>query len=234
MRKAYVIKDLEGILGCSRTAIVKKIKINPEKPGTERYKDRFEVVLIDGKKAIMLSDEELELEKMLSRGVKNVSTQGDNIGEMDDFIDIEPEKEKNTTSEVISFTERYISEFKTFQETAYNEMRNLASERDTYKNQILLLEDSEKRKESALMETIAENVTLKKHRTMLTVALSVITLVLVCFITFYVTYITLHNTIIKPDENVMQKKEQVIQEVQPKVEQPAQPANKKRTSQRKN
>lgn len=217
MRKEYTIRELTEILGCSRTAIVKKIKEDSVNPSIKRYKNRYDVVMSNGQMAILLDDEDLEEEKRLSRGSSNVMNNSSNTVQTDDFIDIEPEKEQNSTSDVISFTERYINEFKTFQETTYNEMRNLASERDTYKNQILLLEDSEKRKESALMETIAENVTLKKHRTMLTVALGIITLVLASFVTFYVTYMTLHNTIAEPEQNV-------IENVAPAIEQKKEPA----------
>ncbi len=228
MKKAYVIKDLEAILGCSRTAIMKKIKDNPEKPGAQRYKERFEVVSIDGKKAIMFSDEELEYEKRLSRGVKNVANNGFNTVQTDDFIDIEPEKEQNTSNELYNFTERYIEKFETFQKETYNELRNVLKERDDYAKQVYLLEDSEKRKESALMETLAENVTLKKHKTMLTVALGVVLLVLVSFITFYVTYMTLHETAMTPEELEIKKNQSVQQEIVQEIQKPVeQTVNKK-------
>lgn len=228
MRKEYTIKELTLILGCSRTAIVKKIKEDSANPSIKRYKNRYDVVMSNGQMAILLDDEDLEQEKMLSRGASNVINNGDNIGETDDFVDIEPEKEKNTTNDIILFTERYINEFKTFQETTYNEMRNLASERDTYKNQILLLEDSEKRKDEAYHKITAENVTLRKHRTMLTVLLSVITLVLVGFVTFYVTYMMLRETAMTPEEIEIAKSKPMQQEVVQEIQQPITPvANKK-------
>lgn len=215
MRKEYTIRELTEILGCSRTAIVKKIKEDSVNPSIKRYKNRYDVVMSNGQMAILLDDEDLEEEKRLSRGSSNVMNNGSNTVQTDDFIDIEPEKEQNTTSDVISFTERYIEKFETFQKETYNELRNVSRERDEYAKQIYLLEDSEKRKESALMETLAENVTLKKHKTMLTVALGIVLLVLASFVTFYITYITLHNTVIEPEQNVIpqieQKKEPALQ-----------------------
>lgn len=228
MRKEYTIKELTLILGCSRTAIVKKIKEDGANPSIKRYKNRYDVVMSNGQMAILLDDEDLEQEKMLSRGSSNVFNNGFNTVQTDDFIDVEPEKEQNTLNELYNFTERYINEFKTFQETTYNEMRNLASERDTYKNQILLLEDSEKRKESALMETIADNVTLKKHRTMLTVALCVVMMVLASFVTFHITYVRLHNTVATPEENVTGVNSVVIEQKKEPVPQ----ANPKKSVQR--
>lgn len=60
---------------------------------------------------------------------------------------------------------------------------------------------------------------------MLTVAVSVITLVLVCFITFYVTFITLHKTVTEPVdtfvESQIQKKDHAEQEIPQKTEKPA-------------
>ena len=44
MRKAYVIRELQEILGVSRTAIVKKIKSDDDNPVIRRYKNRYEVV----------------------------------------------------------------------------------------------------------------------------------------------------------------------------------------------
>lgn len=202
MRKEYTINELAGVLGCSRTAIVKKIKPDGDNPGIERYKNRYEVVMSNGVKAILLDDSELEHEKACSRGVKNVSNNGYNNAESDDVIDIEPEKEIFSAETVLSFTERYIKDFKTFQETTYNEMRNLAKERDEAKSQIYLLTDSEKRKEDALMQSLSENVVLKKRNTMLTVALGVAVIVLACFITFCVTYVTSRSTVTEPVNTV--------------------------------
>ncbi len=228
MRKEYSINELAQILGCSRTAIVKKIKSDSDNPGVERYKNRYDVVISNGIKAILLDEQELEAEKACSRGFKTVANNGVNQAVNNDIIDIEPENENISISEVLNFTERYIKDFKTFQETTYNEMRNLAKERDEAKSQVYLLTDSEKRKEDALMQTLSENVTLKKRNTMLTVAVCVITLVLVGFITFYITFLTLHKTVEEPvktfEETVIQKKEPAQQE----IIQPAAQARKKR------
>lgn len=207
MRKEYTINELAQILGCSRTAIVKKIKVDSVNPSIERYKNRYDVVISNGIKAILLDDYEIEQEKACSRGAKTVINNGYKSAEDEDIIDIEPEKNKISASEVLNFTERYISEFKTFQETTYNEIKNLTRERDEAKNQIYLLTDSEKRKEDALVQTLSENTTLKKRNTMLSVALGVALTVLICFITFYITYTTLHNTITQPVDTPEIKKD---------------------------
>lgn len=207
MRKEYTINELAQILGCSRTAIVKKIKVDSVNPSIERYKNRYDVVMSNGIKAILLDDYEIEQEKACSRGAKTVINNGYKSAEDEDIIDIEPEKNKISASEVLNFTERYISEFKTFQETTYNEIKNLTRERDEAKNQIYLLTDSEKRKEDALVQTLSENTTLKKRNTMLSVALGVALTVLICFITFYITYTTLHNTITQPVDTPEIKKD---------------------------
>lgn len=234
MRKEYTIRELTEILGCSRTAIVKKIKEDSVSPSVKRYKNRYDVVMSNGQMAILLDDEDLEQEKMLSRGSSNVINNGSNTVQTDDFIDIEPEKEQNTSNELYNFTERYIEKFETFQKETYNELRNVLKERDDYAKQVYLLEDSEKRKESALMETLAENVTLKKHKTMLTVALGVVLLVLVSFITFYVTYMTLHETAMTPEELEIKKNQPVQQEIVQEIQKPVeQIVNKKSPKGRK-
>lgn len=207
MRKEYTINELAHILGCSRTAIVKKIKVDGVNPSIERYKNRYDVVISNGIKAILLDDYEIEQEKACSRGAKTVVNNGYKSVEDEEIIELEAEKNNITASEVLNFTERYISEFKTFQETTYNEIRNITRERDEAKNQIYLLTDSEKRKEDALIQTQAENTTLKKRNTMLTVALSIVISVLICFVTFYITYTTLHNTVAQPVETVEEKKD---------------------------
>lgn len=232
MRKEYTINELAHILGCSRTAIVKKIKVDSVNPSIERYKNRYDVVISNGIKAILLDDYEIEQEKACSRGAKTVVNNGYKSVEDEDVIDVEPEKNNISASEVLNFTERYISEFKTFQENTYNEIKNLTRERDEAKNQIYLLTDSEKRKEDALVQTLSENTTLKKRNTMLSVALGVVVTVLVGFVTFYITYITLHNTLAQPHDTTEVKKDlpqqEMVKEPQKNVKQVA--YNKKSNS----
>ena len=193
MRKEYLINDLAEILGCSRTAIAKKIAEDKE-TGIKRYKNRYDVVMYKGQLAILLDDEDLENEKNMSRGFKNVARNHSNTVTNDDVIDIEPIQQENNAETVLNFTERYIKELKTFQETTYNELRNLSETKNNLEKQVLLLEDSQKRGIEEFQKTRAENVTLKRRNTMLTVALGVVITLLMCFITFYITFMALHNT----------------------------------------
>lgn len=202
MRKEYTIKELQSIFGCSRTAIVKKIKDNGDGTGTRRYKDRYEVSVKDGQMVILFEDWELEEEKRLSRGMGSVSNNGDNTPSKEDIIDIEPNVTESKQLELYNFTERYIDRFTTLQETMYNALR----ERD---QQILLLTTSENSKQEEYLKTNAENKTLKLRNTILTVLLGVSITVLICFITFHITTVTVtHN-----DSNPEQKKEHVQQEI---------------------
>ena len=122
MRKEYSINELAQILGCSRTAIVKKIKPDGDNPGVERYKNRYDVVISNGIKAILLDENELEQEKACSRGFKTVTNNGVNQVESEAVNDVEPEKEKNVSSELYNFTERYIDNLKTLHQHMYNEV----------------------------------------------------------------------------------------------------------------
>ena len=181
MKKEYTIKELQAIFGCSRTAIVKKIKPDAKNTGVKRYKERYEVTVKDGQMAIIFDDTELEEEKRLSKGFNTVSDNSYNTVHNEDIIDIEPENYPNKKNELLSFTERYIERYTTLQETMYNELR----ERD---KQILLLTTSENDKQQEYFKTNAENIMLKKRNTILTVLLGVSITVLICVITFFVTF----------------------------------------------
>lgn len=139
MKKKYSIKELSTILGCSITAVQKKIIADENNPVLRRYKKRFDVVIEDGKSFILLDDEELEEEKRLSKGFKNVSK---NVNEMsENVIDVEYTTETHinkddTIDKVLKFTESYIERYETLQKEFYN----LLFEKD---NQIKLLTDSE-------------------------------------------------------------------------------------------
>lgn len=201
MRKEYTINELTEIFGCSRTAIVKKIKPDEKNPVIKRYKGVYDVVTSNGNIAILFDDEDLEHEKSLSRGFKNVANNPVNTVESDDIIDIEPERKETNLEMVLSLTERYKNEITTLQKDMYNELR----QRD---NQILLLTTSEKTKEEEYLRTQAENKALKLRNRVLTVLTSVIGIVLLVWITFYITYTTLNSNLNSSDI----KKEQVQQE----------------------
>ncbi len=202
MKKEYTINALASILGCSRTAIVKKIKPDENNPVIKRYRGRYDIVNNNGSMAILLDDIELEHEKRMSKGVNNVSNNTVTESQTDDIIDIEPEKENINNNTLIDFTNRYIEQFTTFQKEMYNELK----QRD---NQILLLTTSEKNKENEYLQTKAENETLKKRNRLLTVITSIVLTVLICFITFIITYTNLNNS--HPDQEI--KKEPIQQEV---------------------
>lgn len=197
MRKEYLINDLAEILGCSRTAIVKKI-VEDKETGIRRYRNRYDVVMYKGQQAILLDDEDLENEKSMSRGYKNVTRNVNNHATNDDVIDVGPIKQEINAETVLNFTERYINELKTFQETTYNEFKTLSETKNNLEKQVLLLEDSQKRSDEEYLKTKSENVTLKRRNTILTVALGVVITLLMCFITFYITYRTSQDT----NENV--------------------------------
>lgn len=186
MRKEYLINDLAEILGCSRTAIVKKI-VEDKETGLKRYRNRYDVVMYKGQQAILLDDEDLENEKSMSRGYKNVARNVNNHATNDDVIDVEPIKQEPNAETVLNFTERYI-----------NELKNLSETKNNLEKQVLLLEDSQKRSDAEYQKTRTENVTLKRRNTILTVALGVVITLLMCFVTFYITFMALHNT----NENV--------------------------------
>lgn len=184
MRKEYTIKELQSIFGCSRTAIVKKIKTTGDNTETRRYKDRYEVGVKDGQMVILFEDWELEEEKRLSKGMTSVSNNGDNTPQNEDIIDVEPNVTNSQQNSYMEFTERYINKITTLHETMYNELR----ERD---KQILLLTTSEKSKQDEYLRAQAENKTLRLRNTILKVVLGVVVTVLICVITYCVTALTL-------------------------------------------
>lgn len=210
MGKEYTIKELQSILGCSRTAIVKKIKTDEHNTDIKRYKDRYEVTQKDGQMAIIFDDAELEEEKRLSKGFNTVTNNGDNTTQNEDIIEIEPEFKENKQDDILNFTERYIERYTTLQETMYNELK----ERD---KRILLLTTSENSKEQEYLKTVAENKTLKQRNTLLVVISGVAITVLICVITYCVTVMTLsHNIQVEPETD------QVSEQVSVQVEQPKQ------------
>ena len=214
MKKEYTIKELQSIFGCSRTAIVKKIKTTGDNTDSKRYKDRYEVSVKDGQMVILFEDWELEEEKRLSKGMGSVSNNGDDTPINEDIIDIESNVTKTQQNDLYNFTERYIDRFTTLQETMYNELR----ERD---KQILLLTTSENNKQNEYLKTTAENITLKKRNTILTVSLGVAITVLICAITYCITVsMVLHN-----GDKQSIKKEHAAQEV---LQNPVQHAQSKR------
>lgn len=209
MKKEYTIKELQEIFGCSRTAIIKKIKPTGDNTDQKRYKGRYEVTQKDGQIAIVFDDWELEEEKRLSKGMGSVSNNSYNTTQNEDIIDIEPNVTEMKQNDLYNFTERYIERFTTLQETMYNELR----ERD---KQILLLTTSENSKQEEYLKTSAENKMLKKRNTVLTVSLGVLITLLICVTTYCITVSTLKNDATDQSiENEQPKQEIVKNSVKP-------------------
>lgn len=211
MRRSYTIKELESIFGCSRTAIVKKIKPTPDNPSVKRYKERFDVVIENGQMCIIFDEYEIEQEKRLSKGMGKITQNSYNTQENEDIIDIEPIVNESKKNELYEFTERYMQQFVTFQETTTETIRNLEREKMTYENQLKLIEDHNNIESAEKKKIINENVMLKKHNTVLIVITLLLVMVLVGFITHYVTFINVSQNVIETSqpqiENLDIKKE---------------------------
>lgn len=191
----YTITEFADILGCSRTAIVKKIYDNGDETGNKRYKRRYDIVMKDGKQAISISDEDLEQEKRMSQGANNVSNNSDNIDQIDDFIDVEPIHQQNTINELYNFTERYINEFREYQERTNNVIINLEKEKVSFQNQIFLLEDNKLKENAEIKKIECENVTLKRNNRFLTYIVGLLITVLVVIATVAITVSTVNSNV---------------------------------------
>lgn len=208
MKRKYSVKELASILGCSVTAVNKKIKADENNPLLKRYRNVYETVLENGITYILLDDEELEEEKNRSKGFSNVLNKGYNTPQSDDVIDVEPYQEEKKKDTLLEFTERYINNFTTLQKTFYEEMR----EKD---KQIYLLTTSENQKQAEYLETKALNKTLEKRNNVLKVALTVvITLLVTLAVVFTMFYVNVSQA---------EKKNADIVEVQPVQETIEQP-----------
>ena len=220
MKKKYSIKELSTILGCSVTAVNKKLKYDPENPVIKRYKNVHETVVEGGITYILLSDSELEHEKACSRGFNNVINNGYTTPQNDDIVDIEPVATEQTEERLINFTERYMKEFTTLQKTYYEEMR----EKD---KQIYLLTTSENQKEKEYLQAQALNKSLTEQNTNLINRNNVLKLVLTTVITLLLTFITLYIVALNPKtEKVVVEEVQPVQTVQQTVNKTPQKVNK--------
>ena len=213
MKKKYSVKDLASILGCSITAVNKKIKSDIN--GIKRYRNEFETVVDEGVTYILLTDIELEQEKQRSKGFSNFSNRGYTTQQNEDVIDAEPYEEEKKEDKLMSFAERYINDFTTLQKTYYEEMR----EKD---KQIFLLTTSENQKQNEYLKTEALNKTLAKRNNVLQIALTVAITLLITFATLYITVVNQ-----KAEKQVVEEK-QPVQEVQQPVKQPSKPVAKRK------
>lgn len=182
MQKKYTVKELASILGCSITAVNKKIKADENNPNIKRYRNRYETVVENNVTYILLDDEALEDEKNKSKGFKNgfgnVPNTGLNGSETPDIIDVTPEVRQEKSDKILEFTERYIERFSTLQETFYNEMK-------AKDKQIYLLTTSETQKQEKYFETEAQNKQLKAQNNVLKIVLAV---VITLFVTLVITF----------------------------------------------
>jgi hypothetical protein len=195
MIKKYSIKELASILGCSLTAVNKKIKPDTNNPDIKRYRNRYETVIENNVTYILLDDEALEDEKKRSKGFKTLLTNGvKNVyGEVEseDIIDVEPIMQQEKQYKLLEFTQRYINDFTTLQKTFYEEMR----EKD---KQIFLLTTSENQKQAEYFEVQALNKQLKKQNNVLVISLTVATTLLITLcITFSFIYINKNENLHK-------------------------------------
>ena len=211
MKKKYSVKELASILGCSVTAVNKKIKQDENNPVVKRYRNVFETVIENGITYILLDDSDLEEEKNRSKGFSNVINKGYNTPQDEEIIDVEPYQEEKRKDTLLEFTERYIDNITTMQKTFYEEMRSKDQ-------QIYLLTTSENQKQAEYLETKALNKTLEKRNNVLKVALTVvITLLLTLATLFAMFYITISK---EENKSVDIIEVQQVQNVPEVVEQP--------------
>ena len=123
MKKKYSVKELASILGCSITAVGKKIKADSNNPAIRRYRNEFETVVDEGVTYILLTDTELEQEKQRSKGFSNLYSKSYTNPQNEDVVDVEPYEEEKREDRLVSFAERYINDFTILQKTYYEEMR---------------------------------------------------------------------------------------------------------------
>ena len=188
-KKKYSVKELSTILGCSVTAVQKKIFPDENNPEIKRYKKRFDVIIDDGKSVILLTDEELEQEKRLSKGFNNVQNNVQepfkNVNETsENVIDVDYTAENAVKNEyvidkIFEFTNSYIERYETLQKQYYN----LLNEKD---KQVKLLTDSETKTQKEYYEISAKCKTLEEKNKNLTRLIYVIIGVFLFFITFYI------------------------------------------------
>lgn len=204
MERLYNYDELASILGCTRTAIAKKVKPDENNPSVERYKNRYKVVINEGKKCILLDDEALEDEKTKSRGFKNVSQNSVETPEAQSVIDVQPVQQIENLETISNVTERYINKFLTLQQHMYNEIQD----RD---KKILLLTVDEKQKNDTYLQTQAENnqlkqqynVIQKKYNNAMWVIKGFIIFILLCA-TCYITFRVTVNNVSQPVNNVQE------------------------------
>lgn len=206
--KEYSVKELASILGCSVTAVQKKIKTDENNPEIKRYKNRFNTVVKDGKLFILLTDSELEEEKRLSKGFNNVAR---NVAEDDEnVINVEYTTESQVNKEdvvdkIINFTNGYIQRYETLQKTYYDELQQkdkqiflLTTSENKTKDEINEMQSKITISEAKATESENKSKELEKRNRLLMLYLTVVTTLFITlvglFITFYINVNNLNNT----------------------------------------
>lgn len=193
-KKSYSVKELSAILGCSLTAVQKKITADENNPDLKRYKKRYEVVIKDGKSLILLSDSELEEEKRLSKGFNNVSKTFNETSE--NVVDIEPEPRTQANQEfiidkILDFTNVHIQRYETLQKTYYNDLM----QKD---KQIYLLTTSENKKEAEYLEAQAKQKELEKRNKVLKCYIIVLITLLITLCAGFITFCYNQQNVAEP------------------------------------
>ncbi len=217
MEKEYSYDELADILGCTRTAVSKKVTPDPENPSIERYRKRYNVVLKDGKKCIVLDDKALEIEKKLSKGLKNVSKKGVKTSETQDAEEVKPVSQTQKDKTDITVTERYMDKFLIMQQHLYNQIHD----RD---KQILLLSVNEKQKESTYIQTETENKKIKQKYNEIEKKYKIAKMVIYSFITLFLIFTTYYITSRQNEKNVSNDLQNVSNNVQQQVTNDKKPA----------
>ena len=182
--KQYSIKELAAILGCSVTAVQKKIKPDKNNPDIKRYKQRFNTLVKDGKTYILLTDAALEEEKNISKGYNNVLNNV--INENENVINNgyraeTTENKEEIIDKILNFTNGYINRYETLQKTFYTEMQNKDK-------QIYLLTTSENKKDTEYLQSQAKQKELEKRNKLLLLYLTVVTTLFITLLIFYITF----------------------------------------------
>ena len=214
--RKYSVKELASILGCSATAVQKKIKPDENNPEIKRYKKRYNTVVNDGKLFILLSDDDIEEEKRLSKGFNNVVRNV--IDDTENVIDIEAEPETQTNSDyaldkIIEFTNVHIQRYETLHETYYKEL----IEKD---KQLNLLTTTQLQKDAENKQAQAKSKELEKRNRLLTLYLTVVTTLFITLVGLFITfYINVNNVVNaeteKPSEQAVTTVENVNNEITP-------------------
>lgn len=196
-KQQYSIKQLSTILGCSVTAISKKITTDENNPLIKRYRKRYPVVTEDNQMYILLDNNELEEEKRKSKGFKNVSSQYQNVSE--DTIEtseseaifegtvIRDEEPKET---LIELTKRYEERF----EALHTDYFERLLESDKKYN---LLTADEKIKDYKYNQLTKEKTFLELNNKVLKrwlyVLITLLIIIIISLIIVSTSYITLKN-----------------------------------------